>query len=140
MKKTEEFDTHTTADSVSRRDFLKGTGALVVSFTMGEVPIAGAAAQDAASPQAASAAAGVYNALVLGPDPRQLDSWLKITADGGVTFFTGKNDNGQGLSTAYRQLVADELDAALPQVTVIFADTRRTPDQRGASPSSTWRA
>lgn len=145
MKKTEELASaaacteprkiDAAADSVSRRDFLKGTGALVVSFTMGEAPLAGAAAQEAVAPQAASAATGVYNPLVLGPDPRQLDSWLSITPDGRVTFFTGKNDNGQGLSTAYRQLVADELDAALPQVTVVFADTRRTPDQRGASAS-----
>jgi CO/xanthine dehydrogenase Mo-binding subunit len=64
-----------------------------------------------------------------------LDSWLGITGDGRVTFFTGKNDNGQGLATAFRQLVADELDAPLERITITLADTRRTPDQRGASAS-----
>ena len=76
-----------------------------------------------------------YDPMVLGPDPRQLDSWLAIAEDGTVTFFSGKNDNGQGLGTAFRQLVADELDAPLERITIVFGDTQRTPDQRGASAS-----
>jgi CO/xanthine dehydrogenase Mo-binding subunit len=106
----------------------------MVSFSMGEFPIAAAMAPGAEMNQAAANADG-YNSLVTGPDPRQLDSWLTITADGRVTFFTGKNDNGQGLATAFRQLVADELDAPLARINIILADTQRTPDQRGASAS-----
>jgi CO/xanthine dehydrogenase Mo-binding subunit len=101
---------------------------------MGEMPIA-AAQESGAAGQAASAAVGPYNAAVLGPDPRNLDSWLSVAADGGVTFFTGKNDNGQGLETAFRQLIADELDVPLGRIALVLADTRRTPNQRGASAS-----
>jgi CO/xanthine dehydrogenase Mo-binding subunit len=121
-------------DPFSRRDFLKGTGALVISFGMGELPLPADASQAGATTQAGAAAAA-YNPMISGPDPRSLDSWLSIGTDGAVTFYTGKNDNGQGLATAYRQLVADELDASLDRITIILADTRRTPDQRGASAS-----
>jgi CO/xanthine dehydrogenase Mo-binding subunit len=102
---------------------------------MGELAVASGEPQAVGANQAASVVAAPYDPMVSGPDPRLLDSWLSIGRDGSVTFFTGKNDNGQGLATAFRQLVADELDAPLDRITIILADTRRTPDQRGASAS-----
>ena len=125
----------TKGETVSRRDFLRGTGLLVVSFSMAEFPIAAAMSQVTGANQAAATSADPYDPMVLGPDPRQLDSWLAIAEDGTVTFFSGKNDNGQGLATAFRQLVADELDAPLERIAIVFSDTQRTPDQRGASAS-----
>ena len=43
------------------------------------------------------------------PSPNQLDSWIAIGADGNVTAYTGKEEIGQGISTAQIQLVAEEL-------------------------------
>ena len=46
------------------------------------------------------------------PDPSQLDSWLRIEADGSVVVRTGKVELGTGTRTALAQIVAEELDAA----------------------------
>ena len=46
-------------------------------------------------------------------DPRQLDSWIAIAADGSVTAYTGKCELGQGMLTAQTQLVAEELSVPL---------------------------
>ena len=120
-------------DAVSRRDFLKGTGMLVVTVGVGELSVEAAVRQAAGPGATAVPPTEPFNPAVLGPDPRRLDTWLAIADDGGVTFFTGKNDNGQGIATAYRQLVADELDVPVDRVGIVLGDTRRTPDQRGAS-------
>src|SRR5208337_2030790 len=53
-----------------------------------------------------------------------------------VTLFFGKVDVGQGLATAFRQLVADELDVPFDNVKVVMGDTALTVDQVGASASS----
>src|SRR5262249_47875787 len=39
-------------------------------------------------------------------DPRRLDSWIAIAADGSVTAKTGKAELGQGMYTAQLQLIA----------------------------------
>ncbi|HET9363040.1 MAG TPA: molybdopterin cofactor-binding domain-containing protein, partial [Vicinamibacterales bacterium] len=77
----------------SRRDFLKGSGALVVAF-------------------GSAAVAHRYGVLaqgINGAGSTQLDSWIAIGSDGTVTAYTGKCDFGQGLYTAQMQLVAEEL-------------------------------
>ena len=43
-------------------------------------------------------------------DPTSLDSWLAITPDGLVTFYTSKVEIGTGTITALAQFVAEELD------------------------------
>ncbi|HMF92372.1 MAG TPA: molybdopterin cofactor-binding domain-containing protein [Candidatus Angelobacter sp.] len=108
--------------SVSRRDFLKGTGALVVSF---------------------SAVRGTSLALAQGPfdthashiDASKLDSWIAVAADGTVTAYTGKVDLGQGMLTAQTQLVAEELCVAIDRVRLIQGDTSICPDQGTTSGS-----
>ena len=47
------------------------------------------------------------------PSADPLDSWLVIGRDERVTVFTGKVELGTGVSTALRQIVAEELDVAL---------------------------
>src|SRR5260370_28232476 len=59
----------------------------------------------------------------------QLDSWIAIAADGGVTAYTGKAELGQGISTAQIQLVAEELCVPFNRVNLIYCDTAITPDQ-----------
>ena len=108
--------------NASRREFLKTAGALVVSISAGRFagPL-GAAAQ----------ATGPF------PDPdfRQLDSWIVIHADNTATFFVGKTDCGQGTGTAFRQMMADELDMAYDRTTCVMGSTDVTVDQGGSGGS-----
>src|SRR5262249_49967312 len=60
---------------------------------------------------------------------RMLDAWLRIGADGKVTVFTGKVELGQGVITALAQIAAEELDVPLAHVTMVPADTSRTPNE-----------
>src|SRR5215467_3719798 len=99
----------------TRRQFLKGTGALIVSFNLFP-PVTDLFAQ---------AIESVGNA----PDPTQLDSWLAIAPDGTVTVFSGKVDLGTGVETALAQMVAEELDVPFKQVKMASTDTARAIDQ-----------
>ena len=97
-----------------RRDFLKGAGALIVGFSTGAMRTA--------------------HAQFGGPSPgsppiNQLDSWIAIAADGRVTAYSGKEELGQGISTAQAQLVAEELSVPFNRVNLIYCDTALTPDQ-----------
>ncbi|HYA17725.1 MAG TPA: molybdopterin cofactor-binding domain-containing protein [Bryobacteraceae bacterium] len=109
-----------TSGTVDRRGFLKAAGALVVSFSMHESP---------AKAQFGSAA------IPGSPDGRQTDSWLAIGADGSVTAYSGKEEIGQGISTAQQQLVAEELLVPFERVRLIYSDTALTPDQAYTSGS-----
>ncbi len=107
----------------SRRDFLKGAGALIVSFSTAPMTAGIARAQ------------GPFGTHASHIDPEKLDSWLAISADGTVTACTGKCDFGQGIFTAQTQLVAEELCVALERVKLIQCDTAVTPDQGTTSGS-----
>ncbi len=97
---------------LSRREFLQGSGALVVAFGMS----AGARAQTATPPEKLS----LYSSL---------DAWLAVGRDGRVTVFSGKVELGTGVETALSQIVADELDVPVGRVRMVLGDTARTPDQ-----------
>ena len=75
---------------VTRRQFLKGTGALVVSFNF--FTPSSVLAQSMVVPRSDA-------------DPAELDSWLAIAPDGTVTVFSGKVDLGTGVETALAQLL-----------------------------------
>lgn len=55
-----------------------------------------------------------------------LDRWTRLTEEG-VIAYTGKVEIGQGILTALRTIVAEELDVAPGRVTVVSAHTGRTP-------------
>ena len=112
------------ADQPSRRHFLKTSGMLVV--TVGVAAVAGPLAADAAAQ-----AAGPYPDLNF----RQLDSWIVIHQDNTATFYVGKTDCGQGTGTAFRQMMADELDIAYASTTCIMGSTDITVDQGGSGGS-----
>jgi nicotinate dehydrogenase subunit B len=99
--------------SLSRRQFLKGTGALIVSFNF--FPPS-SLAQSMAEPRSDA-------------DPKQLDSWLAIASDGTVTVFSGKVDLGTGVETALAQIVAEELDVPFNKVHMSGLDTSKAIDQ-----------
>jgi nicotinate dehydrogenase subunit B len=118
-----------TRPGFTRRHFLKGSGALIVSFsTAGVIGGTGRKGELSVSAQALRVASGQV-------DPRQLDSWIAITADGSVTAYTGKCELGQGMYTAQMQLIAEELVVPLARVTLIQCDTSITPDQGTTSGS-----
>jgi nicotinate dehydrogenase subunit B len=109
--------------SLSRREFLRLAGALVVSAAAPSV-LGDAFAQSAP-------AAGGKPPLV----PGELDSWIAVLPDGSVTAFFGKMDMGQSLDVAIAQIVADELDVAVERVGVLMGDTATSCNQGGASGS-----
>jgi CO/xanthine dehydrogenase Mo-binding subunit len=104
--------------ALSRRDFVKRTGALIVAFSA-----ARAAGDLGLAPETLSAQG------INGVGSPQLDSWIAIGADGRVTAYTGKCELGTGLYTAQLQLVAEELSVPLDRVTLVQCDTSMTPDQ-----------
>ena len=106
----------------SRRTFIKGTGALIVSFSL-----AGAFGELEA--QQTRAGAFGENPAADSPPAGEVDSWLAIASDGSVTAYTGKEELGQGMFTAQMQLVAEELCVPFQRVKLIVADTSLTPDQ-----------
>src|SRR5207237_4751104 len=59
--------------------------------------------------------------------PKDVDAWLKIGQDGTISLFTGKVEFGQGIQTAFGQLVADELDVPFQSVQVIMGSTELVP-------------
>jgi nicotinate dehydrogenase subunit B len=98
----------------TRRGFLKGSGALVVTFAVA-ARLSPVVAQGAAAAKTVSA--------------DEVDGFLAIAADGKVTVYSGKVDLGTGVRTALTQMVAEELDVPLDRVTVVQGDTALTPDQ-----------
>lgn len=68
--------------------------------------------------------------------PEALASWIAIEEDGTVTAAVGKIEAGMGISTAFAQIVADELDAPFAAVSIRMGDTARTVDQRGTGSSN----
>lgn len=113
------------AGILSRRQFLKAGGAVVVSFAMPSAFVG-------SNLDGAGAAPGLDGV----PDPARLDSWLAIAQDGSVTVFTGKLELGMGVSTAFAQIVAEELDVPFRSVSFVMGDTARTPDQGGVGGST----
>jgi nicotinate dehydrogenase subunit B len=109
--------------SQSRRDFIKACGALIVSFSA--VPLGSLSASGQ----------GQFGTRSSHIDPKKLDSWLAVKADGTITAYTGKCDFGQGIFTAQSQLVAEELCVPISRVKLVQCDTSVTPDQGSTSGS-----
>jgi CO/xanthine dehydrogenase Mo-binding subunit len=100
-------------NQVSRRGFLKGSGALVVTFTV--------------SP-------GIANAQMVAVGPKtvalnEVDGFVAVDAKGLVTVYSGKVDLGTGTDTALTQMAAEELGVPMARVKLVTGDTLLTPDQ-----------
>lgn len=98
---------------VTRRSVLKGAGAILVTFSLPLVPRY-ADTNDSALPP------GIR-------DNPTIDAWIRIQERGTVSVYTGKVELGQGLYTAFSQIVAEELDVALSRVSIVNADTDVSP-------------
>ncbi|MGY3609641.1 MULTISPECIES: molybdopterin cofactor-binding domain-containing protein [unclassified Bradyrhizobium] len=97
---------------IDRRALLLAAGALVVSFGL---PLSSSAARQVSGPKTVS--------------PDRVDGFLAITRDGRITVYSGKVDLGTGVRTALTQIVAEELDVPMSQVSLVEGDTALTPDQ-----------
>lgn len=100
----------------TRRDFLLESAALVVAFSFAPPALAATAERGSKLPGS------------LARDP-WLDAWIRVDAKGAITVFTGKAELGQGIRTALLQVAAEELDVALERITLVTADTQRTPNE-----------
>jgi len=60
---------------------------------------------------------------------RFLNQWLDINRDGTVTMRPGKIEIGQGILTALRQIVSEELDVNLDRVKLVTAVTALSPNE-----------
>jgi CO/xanthine dehydrogenase Mo-binding subunit len=107
------------APELSRRGLI-GAGALVVAFTLAPRALTqeGGDTRKAVAP-------GLPGSLKNTPS---LDAWIRIDAQG-ITVFTGKAELGQGIKTALLQVAAEELDVAPAAITMVTADTGRSPDE-----------
>ena len=103
--------------TLTRRQFVKTGGALVVGFSFVGCRLLGARRRRRPSPGTRST-------------PRSPRSWFEIHADNTILMRTGKVDFGQSTAhTAYKQIVAEELSVPFEAITtVVMGDTDRTPD------------
>jgi len=62
-------------------------------------------------------------------DARRLTQRVHFERDGTVTIATGKVDLGQGISTAFAQIAAEELGVPLEKVRILPASTAYSPDE-----------
>jgi nicotinate dehydrogenase subunit B len=101
--------------TLTRRQFVKTGGALIVGFSV--------------------VGKGLWQGVEGATSRNSLDaalpgSWFEIRADNTIVMRTGRVDFGQTTAhTAYRQLVAEELNVPFEAITeVVMGDTDRTPD------------
>ncbi len=112
---------------LSRRDFLKQSGGLVVSFSLAPL-----ARLEPSRDGLVQRGGGAPRSQI---DAKQVDSWIGIGADGRVTAYSGKCELGQGMHTTQVQLIAEELAVPIDRVTLIMCDTSISPDQGTTSGS-----
>jgi len=108
---------------LSRRDFLKTSGALIVAFNGLALEVDEVFAQ------------GQFDTRASHVDPGRLDSWIAVGGDGSITAYTGKCELGQGMLTAQTQIVAEELCVEVERVHLVMCDTDVCPDQGTTSGS-----
>ena len=110
MKKDKDLQDSGTDFLLTRRDFIKITGAgLFVFFAVGDMDLL-------AQPRG------------FGSDyPEDFNAYLRIGEDGRVTCFSGKIEMGQGVITSLAQMLAEELDVALTSVDMVMGDTALCP-------------
>ena len=110
----------------TRRDMLAGGGLVVFFALSGVVHAQGLSGGGEGGAGPKKVRPDLPGSLATEP---RLNAWIKIAPDGEVVVFTGKAELGQGIRTALMQLAMDELDLADNSLTLISADTARTPDE-----------
>jgi nicotinate dehydrogenase subunit B len=102
----------------SRLQFVKGSGALVIGFSLAGSLLAGKAQ-------------GATKRIVAGPpDPNAIDSWVVVNGNNTVTMYMGKIDI-TGTPSGLLQIAAEELDMSYEQMRAARVDTHLSPNQGG---------
>ena len=124
VERYELFEASRYRFDVGRRDFVKsfGTGLLVLLV-----------ASKASSQESGQRGGGRADNRM----PVDLSAWLHLAGDGSVTVFTGKTEVGQNIRTSLTQAVAEELGAPVAAITLVMADTAKTPFDIGTFGSLT---
>src|ERR1700716_1425369 len=60
-------------------------------------------------------------------DAETLEQRIRLEPDGSITALSGKIEFGQGIRTAFAQIVADELDVPIDRVRVVLGDRGQGP-------------
>ncbi|MGY0793450.1 molybdopterin cofactor-binding domain-containing protein [Azospirillum argentinense] len=107
--------------SLTRRGLLAGGGALVVTVSLARPLPAQTGGGGGARPSKPAPGSLAQT--------RRLDAWVRIGTDGAITVFTGKAELGQGIRTALLQVAAEELRVPPAAITLVTADTARTPNE-----------
>jgi len=63
--------------------------------------------------------------------PERVEQRIRIEADGMIVALSGKIEFGQGIRTAFAQVVADEMDVPMERVRVVLGDTDLVPWDMG---------
>jgi nicotinate dehydrogenase subunit B len=111
--------------ATSRRDFFKFLGTGIV---IGCAAAKTAAAQESGGGRRRNSEDDL---------PRELDAWLHIDPNGGITAFTGKVEVGQNIRTSLSQAVAEELCVPLNSIRLVMGDTDQVPFDMGTFGSRT---
>jgi isoquinoline 1-oxidoreductase len=106
---------------LTRREFLTLSGGLIVTFSL--TRFAFGAEGDQAEDE--------------GTD---LNAWLHVGADNHVTVFSGKVDMGQGTTTAFALLAAEELTLPVSAIEMVMGETDRVPYDDGTWGSESMRS
>ncbi|HEX4328544.1 MAG TPA: molybdopterin cofactor-binding domain-containing protein [Burkholderiales bacterium] len=126
----EDIDGAKTADAglaVTRRQFIAGGGALVLSFSLAARALAQDKSESGGDTKPADGkASALPGSLKKTPE---LDAWIRIDANGAATVFTGKAELGQGIRTALLQVAAEQLCVDWNRIGIVTADTERTANE-----------
>jgi CO/xanthine dehydrogenase Mo-binding subunit len=120
-----------TKTGVSRRGFLRTAGLAAGGLLLWSA--------GACVPAPVSGLARALSGRQTSAIPMDVDTWLRLAPDGSVTLFTGKVEFGQGIQTAFGQLVADELDVPFDSVSVLMGSTDQAPFDNPTFGSSSLR-
>ena len=134
---TNSADPANQVDMGRRRLLASGamTGAITVGFSLfpaaAMAQVAGTGKGKAAAPAAAPAPVPAPAAKLPGSlsSTPMLDAWIRLEPTGRVTVCTGKAELGTGVRTAFIQIAAEQLDVVPSAITLITADTARTPNE-----------
>ena len=103
----------------SRRSFVKGGGALIVTISAASA-LAGQAKADQTKPPAVDhPSAGAFDQRTANdylPDLTQVDTWITINADNTATVTHGETELGHGTPTGILMLTAEELNMNFDQM------------------------
>ncbi len=123
----ERYELHSPSAALfatGRRDFFKFLGAGIV--------VVCAASRAAGSQESGG---GRHNSE--DDPPREIDAWLHIDPNGGITVFTGKVEVGQNIRTSLSQAVSEELCVPVKSIQMVMGDTQRVPFDLGTFGSRT---